>query len=785
MADIKLDIDVNAAPVDRAIRLLDNLEAELRDVQRAEKAGLIGKERLTAETKRLNNQMSRLKSVAGGSAKDFRVFEKAIYGSGKALRAKEVQMQQAGYQLQDFIVQVQAGTNPMIAFSQQGSQLAGFFAGPWGAAIGLGIAALGGLGTALLGSGSKAKSLQENIEDLSDAFDRWKEVSETSAIDQVNESFGRTSPLLVQIQRELNNLAKIKALDSLNEALGGLRGQFQGFIGELQLIANVFETRVLSKPTARIRDSLKDLENEAIPITDRLKTALDLKETFLGNVGGVDNLTEAQETFYQSLLKVIQRIEQAKELSKTALDPDPLTAFGGAGPSQEQIKASLQITNDLVNERIETEKGYNRVRSALEDAYRNKLVEEEHKTKAIVRDRITVTAALQAAATTKTRKDSIAALAEITQEAIDSANLEIDLNKKVNAEKKNDLIDTINFQFSLVEDTLDKLKDSQDELNDSAEELGKRLGIGFEEALDIIRRAKAEATVDLDAFGGIGDFKYSVPTSFKPEEEQKSRVKDLLGELRKQLNVEEALIGKTEARQRVIQALGLDYEKYGKATINSLEAQINRTIMLQQAENKRIEELEKAKQQQKEIADTIAGSMGDAFMSIVDGTKSVKDAFRDMARYIIGRLYEILVVEQMVQSISGAIQGAMIGPVQGPMLPSANGNVFSNGSVVPYANGGVVGSPVYFPMAGGRTGLMGEAGPEAIMPLKRGKNGKLGVQADGGGDITINQSFNFAANGDESVKKIIAQQAPKIAQMTQQQIMDSRRRGGQMKAVFG
>jgi hypothetical protein len=785
MADIKLDIDVNAAPVDRAIRLLDNLEAELRDVQRAEKAGLIGKERLTAETKRLNNQMSRLKSVAGGSAKDFRVFEKAIYGSGKALRAKEVQMQQAGYQLQDFIVQVQAGTNPMIAFSQQGSQLAGFFAGPWGAAIGLGIAALGGLGTALLGSGSKAKSLQENIEDLSDAFDRWKEVSETSAIDQVNESFGRTSPLLVQIQRELNNLAKIKALDSLNEALGGLRGQFQGFRSELQLIANVFETRVLSKPTARIRDSLKDLENEAIPITDRLKTALDLKETFLGNVGGVENLTEAQETFYQSLLKVIQRIEQAKELSKTALDPDPLTAFGGAGPSQEQIKASLQITNDLVNERIETEKGYNRVRSALEDAYRNKLVEEEQKTKAIVRDRITVTAALQAAATTKTRKDSIAALAEITQEAIDSANLEIDLNKKVNAEKKNDLIDTINFQFSLVEDTLDKLKDSQDELNDSAEELGKRLGIGFEEALDIIRRAKAEATVDLDAFGGIGDFKYSVPTSFKPEEEQKSRVKDLLGELRKQLNVEEALIGKTEARQRVIQALGLDYEKYGKATINSLEAQINRTIMLQQAENKRIEELEKAKQQQKEIADTIAGSMGDAFMSIVDGTKSVKDAFRDMARYIIGRLYEILVVEQMVQSISGAIQGAMIGPVQGPMLPSANGNVFSNGSVVPYANGGVVGSPVYFPMSGGRTGLMGEAGPEAIMPLKRGKNGKLGVQADGGGDITINQSFNFSANGDESVKKIIAQQAPKIAQMTQQQIMDSRRRGGQMKAVFG
>jgi len=142
----------------------------------------------------------------------------------------------------------------------------------------------------------------------------------------------------------------------------------------------------------------------------------------------------------------------------------------------------------------------------------------------------------------------------------------------------------------------------------------------------------------------------------------------------------------------------------------------------------------------------------------------------------------------MVQSISGAIQGAVRGPVQGPPAPraNANGNIFSRGSVVPFANGGVVGGPTYFPMFGGRTGLMGEAGPEAIMPLKRGKNGKLGVETSGQADnIVINQTFSFAANGDESVKRIIAKEAPKIAQMTQQQIMDSRRRGGQMKAVFG
>jgi len=58
----------------------------------------------------------------------------------------------------------------------------------------------------------------------------------------------------------------------------------------------------------------------------------------------------------------------------------------------------------------------------------------------------------------------------------------------------------------------------------------------------------------------------------------------------------------------------------------------------------------------------------------------------------------------------------------------ARGAVFRGGRVTPFASGGVVAAPTYFPMAGG-AGLMGEAGPEAIMPLRRGADGKLGVAA--------------------------------------------------------
>ncbi len=74
----------------------------------------------------------------------------------------------------------------------------------------------------------------------------------------------------------------------------------------------------------------------------------------------------------------------------------------------------------------------------------------------------------------------------------------------------------------------------------------------------------------------------------------------------------------------------------------------------------------------------------------------------------------------------------------------AGGGVFSAGGVVPFASGGVVSTPNYFPMSGGRLGLLGEAGPEAIVPLARGADGRLGVASVGGGrrspDVTVNIS---------------------------------------------
>ena len=91
-----------------------------------------------------------------------------------------------------------------------------------------------------------------------------------------------------------------------------------------------------------------------------------------------------------------------------------------------------------------------------------------------------------------------------------------------------------------------------------------------------------------------------------------------------------------------------------------------------------------------------------------------------------------------VQSSVGSAVQSMLGG----LLGFAKGGAFLGGRVTAFAQGGVVDRPTTFPMRGG-TGLMGEAGPEAIMPLARGADGRLGVR--GGGGSMVNVTMNITS----------------------------------------
>ncbi len=137
----------------------------------------------------------------------------------------------------------------------------------------------------------------------------------------------------------------------------------------------------------------------------------------------------------------------------------------------------------------------------------------------------------------------------------------------------------------------------------------------------------------------------------------------------------------------------------------------------------------------------IGGGLRRAFDGLVfDGAK-LSDALKSVGQTIVDTVYGIAM--KPVQNALGGLIANGLNGLLGGAAPFANGSAFSQGRVMPFAQGGVVTSPTGFPMRGGR-GLMGEAGPEAIMPLARGPDGRLGVQAGGGGGRAVTVVMNIS-----------------------------------------
>lgn len=134
-----------------------------------------------------------------------------------------------------------------------------------------------------------------------------------------------------------------------------------------------------------------------------------------------------------------------------------------------------------------------------------------------------------------------------------------------------------------------------------------------------------------------------------------------------------------------------------------------------------------------DLADGVARSISMAFRGALLDGKSFRSLLGDIAR-----------------SFADIALKAAIRPF-GDLLGGTVGNLFAGtdpalGQVTPFAKGGVIATPSYFPLRDG-LGLMGEAGPEAIMPLQRGPDGRLGV-AGGGGAVHV--TFNVQAQDARS-----------------------------------
>jgi lambda family phage tail tape measure protein len=153
---------------------------------------------------------------------------------------------------------------------------------------------------------------------------------------------------------------------------------------------------------------------------------------------------------------------------------------------------------------------------------------------------------------------------------------------------------------------------------------------------------------------------------------------------------------------------------------------------------------------------------GRVFTSTLSQSIRSGKGFEDTLRSIGMRLADLALnqalkpLENLFGSLVGGVTNSLVGSVSGSVPAFANGGVFSGERVVPFAKGGVVSSPTAFSF-GDRLGVMGEAGPEAIMPLKRGSDGKLGIGAasqSGAGNIIFNVHANDAGSFRKSEGQI-------------------------------
>ena len=761
-------------------------ETALNEINQAHKLGVISINQQTTAVDRLNAEY---KQGTG-------IFSEYSAQARRGTNQLGVAVQQTGYQVGDFLVQVQSGTNPLVAFGQQATQLVGILplvatqlgltamaAIGISTALGIGIPLVTALGAAFMRTKTPTKNLEEIMSDLSTAVGDYSSNMESASLstDDLNTkfgAFGETAKGVLETMLEISRVNMQKSVQAVS-ALGPLSPKALESIsksGRLQtsqqdVIAEMFPMikRMLGKMStakggrllaAQFADMLIKLE-KAEGVEAQLEVLNKISD-FTKTVGGTyEDMTDQQQEFFAKVTEarnLLLKTVEAEEEASARVEKARKDAFIEA--ANVRYRAAKNIADAELEEAVRIYKERIKKETDIEDAATDlMLARYEHQSNLIAaqKDR-------EIAEAVKIYKDRLKKEKEYEEIAeklmLEGYEHQADLTA---AQKKAELdaaVEIYKKRKELQDAEADRLATFYANLSLSKSPYGVNMG-QIEGAVKIYKDSDKEG----------------------PEGKKPTTMEGPIKALERQIELSKALFG-LEGQSRREQEIFMQLQFQNRDADKKAKEEDLRALAEDVAKQEELTKVfEEQRQAQKDLADTIANSMGDALTSIVDGTKSVKDAFKDMARAIIAELYQIYVVKQITGMISSAIMGpAAAGGYFGP----AGGVGGGSGATIAYADGGVVGSPTTFPMSAGRTGLMGEAGPEAIMPLKRGKNGKLGVQAEGGaGDVIIHQNFNFQANGDESVKKIIAQQAPAIANMTKKQILDDRRRGGQMKQAFG
>lgn len=588
--------------------------------------------------------------------------------STRGIGQMSTMVQQSGYQIGDFLVQVQSGTNWMVAFGQQATQVAGtltLFGGKMiaiGTALGIAIPLLTALGAAWMRTRESTDGLADELSRIDKELEKLAQTAEAFSKGMTLDEFFATNELS-RVQSELQSIREVYQEISAESIGRSLLGAIPG-------------AAALGLDDAAKIVELLGLEEEALERIAKLEEKI---------------AAERKRQFEEDLQSYQDRITLRRLEITFGEDSDRARSEA----LEQRIDAMKREYNRMVETGKVTAEMAEKLKESAEQAMRLEGIDLESG----------VAKAAQAART-------LAANMGITLSAAQGlvalgATPDNKFMQLYNSGAFGGTPNVSGFRSAEYHNLLDKIN------NPSAYGAGS-------------------------SGGGISPTEQAEEYLQKLERESEFK-RSLVG-----LSDEQAAI-ETRREQLVNQLNG--YEEGLSDTYTQRIEQIIKT----EAETRKLME---AEQQREQLMNTIEGHIENAFMSMVDGSKSVEDAFRSMLRNIILAVYQ----QQVAKPAATAI-GSLISKV----IPSFDGGGFTG----------------YGPRGGGLDGKGGKLAMvhpnETVIDHTKGQSM---------GNVTVVQNFNMSANGDESVKRIIRQETPRIAEQAKAAVVDAKRRGGSYGRSF-
>lgn len=697
----------------------------------------------TAEFAAYQNQLNRL---TGGTSQ---------FGTG--IQSLRGQVQNASFQITDFIVSVQGGTKASVALGQQLPQLLGAF-GAWGAALGLVASLLGPFIARMFEAGDGAKDLKDISSSLSTSISSLGTAFNKVNTDQLVESFNKASAAARDLMRESTRaqlaILKTDITRANSELQASMKKQLESAKSDLVSGWKDFtflpqgtdfseEAVGLRKFADATGYTVKEAQKVVPILRDLSKGAINSGEAVNQITRSVKVMSPALGATTKDLLNLSLQQEEVKRtteaLEKTFKD---MTKAGSTDmiptdkPKTGGGKGGIKETSDLINEQ----------RKALEQ------LKEEY---------LNMYEAIRTPE--EKRADLLAKIAEFTKAQIGDPEIIKRIYDKAIADTADEITkSTVKWKEALVQSgqESDNVAPKIEFLRTTIANLqatGKTDTGYFRVLTEELQKLDPMVQVMSKEFDNMAE---KLKSSKSPVDDFKKATDEL-----------------TESYNNG--SIGLDFyiEKLSKLKdgMDQATKDNNLTKLLNEINNK--------------VGNTLTG----AFDSLIDGIGKTKFSITDFAtsflKDIAKMITQLLIVKPLVEALGNALKGIDLGGMfggGGGVEYAAKGKAF-NSLGLPQ---GVINQPIMFPMKGAGlrafakggafgAGVAGEAGPEAIVPLRRTRSGDLGVQGSPVNVIINNnasQEVEVTANsytGPDMQTVLEVQIAKKVRTMVSDGSLDS------------